>query len=122
MQATLIVFAKEILDNLRDRRSLASALIMGPIFAPVMLAFVINLSIERSLEDVELTLELPVLGQAHAPSLVRYLQSRNIAAVDGPESRVAAPVPSSVNPIMRSNGAISLPMPVSSAISLSSAT
>ncbi|MGI9248792.1 MAG: ABC transporter permease [Woeseiaceae bacterium] len=90
MRTTLIVFVKEILDNLRDRRSLASALIMGPIFAPVMLAFVINLSVERSLNDVERTLELPVLGQAHAASLMRYLHSRNIIAVDGPENRITA--------------------------------
>jgi sodium transport system permease protein len=90
MRTALIVYAKEILDNVRDRRSLASALIVGPMFAPVMLAFVINLSVERSLEDVESTLDLPVLGQEHAPSLVRYLRSRNIDAADGPESRAAA--------------------------------
>lgn len=90
MRTVLIVFAKEIIENLRDRRTLASALIMGPIFGPVLFAFVINLSIERSLEDIERTLELTVLGQAHAPNLVRYLGSRNIEVVDGPPDRAAA--------------------------------
>lgn len=90
MRTVLIVFAKEIIENLRDRRTLASALIMGPIFGPVLFAFVINISIERSLEDIERTLELTVLGQAHSPNLVRYLGSRNIEVVDGPPDRAAA--------------------------------
>ncbi len=90
MRTTIVVFLKEILDNLRDRRTLASALIMGPIFGPVLFAFVINLSIERSLDDVERTMELPVIGQQHAPNLVRYLESRNIEVVDGPADAAAA--------------------------------
>jgi len=90
MRTALIVFLKEIIDNLRDRRTLASALIMGPIFGPVLFAFVINLSIERSLEDVERTLELPVIGRSHAPNLVRYLASQNIDVVEGPDERAAA--------------------------------
>ena len=89
--ATLItVFLKEIVDNLRDRRTLASALIMGPIFGPVLFAFVINLSIERSLESAETTLELPVIGAEHAPNLMRYLESHNIDIVDAPADADAA--------------------------------
>lgn len=90
MRTVLIVFIKEIIDNFRDRRTLASALIMGPIFGPLLFAFVINLSIERSLEDVERTLELPIMGEANAPNLVRYLKSRNIDVVDAPADRDAA--------------------------------
>ena len=90
MRTVLIVFVKEIIDNLRDRRTLASALIMGPIFGPLLFAFVINLSIERSLQDVEKTLELPVIGEQHAPNLVRYLNSRNIDVVEAPAERSAA--------------------------------
>jgi len=63
MRTLLTVFFKEILDNVRDRRTLVSALIMGPIFGPVMFAFVINLSIDRALDDAETTMELPVIGQ-----------------------------------------------------------
>ena len=91
MTRTLVtVFLKEIVDNLRDRRSLASALIMGPIFGPLLFAFVISLSIERSLDDVEETMELPVVGQEYAPNLVRYLESRNIEITDGPADPDAA--------------------------------
>lgn len=90
MRTLLTVFFKEIVDNLRDRRTLASALLMGPIFGPIMFAFVINLSIERSLDSVDRTMDLPVIGQEHAPNLLRYLQSRNIEIVDGPADRDAA--------------------------------
>jgi sodium transport system permease protein len=90
MGTSFTVFLKEVLDNFRDRRTLGSALLMGPIFGPVLFAFVINLSIERSLESAETTLELPVIGQEHAPNLVSFLRSRNIDAVDGPADSAAA--------------------------------
>jgi len=90
MRTLLTVFFKEILDNIRDRRTLMSALIMGPIFGPVMFAFVINLSIDRALDDAESTMELPVVGQEHAPNLMRFLESRNIEIVDGPDDINAA--------------------------------
>ena len=90
MGTTFTVFLKEILDNFRDRRTLISALIMGPIFGPVLFSFVINLSIERSIEDAEKTLELPVIGQEYAPNLVDFLTSRNIDTVSGPEDLATA--------------------------------
>jgi sodium transport system permease protein len=74
-----------LLDNVRDRRTLASALIMGPIFGPVMFAVVINMSIDRALDDAESIMELPVIGQEYAPNLMRFLESRNIDIVAGPE-------------------------------------
>lgn len=85
MRTFLTVFLKEILDNLRDRRTLASALIMGPIFGPVLFAFIITLSIDRALDDAETIMELPVVGQEYAPNVMRFLESRNIDIVDGPE-------------------------------------
>jgi len=90
MRILLTVFIKEIIDNFRDRRTLASALIMGPLFGPLLFAFVINLSIERSLSAADETLDLAVIGQQHAPNLMRYLKSNNIRVVDGPEDREAA--------------------------------
>lgn len=86
MRTLLTVFLKEVIDNLRDRRTLMSALIMGPIFGPVMFAFLINMSIDRALDDAESTMELAVTGQQHAPNLMRFLQSRNIDIVDSPGS------------------------------------
>jgi sodium transport system permease protein len=85
MRTFLTVFFKEILDNLRDRRTLASALIMGPIFGPVLFALVINMSIDRALDNAENIMTLPVIGQEHAPNLMRFLESRNIDVVAGPD-------------------------------------
>ena len=85
MRTFLTVFFKELLDNVRDRRTLASALIMGPIFGPVMFAVVINMSIDRALDDAESVMKLPVIGQEHAPNVMRFLESRNIDIVAGPE-------------------------------------
>lgn len=90
MGTSFTVFRKEVLDNFRDRRTLVSALLMGPLFGPLLFAFVINLSIDRSMSDVEKTLSVPVLGAEFAPNLVRYLESKNLAVVDAPPTREAA--------------------------------
>jgi sodium transport system permease protein len=90
MRTLLTVFSKEVVDNFRDRRTLASALLMGPLLGPMLFAFVINLSIERSLSDVDSSMALPVIGAEHAPNLQRFLESRNIEIVDGPPGRDAA--------------------------------
>ena len=84
------VFQKEVIDNFRDRRTLMSALLMGPVFGPILFAFVINLSLKQTLTDVTQPLDVPVIGQQHAPNLVRFLNSRNINVIDAPESRDAA--------------------------------
>lgn len=90
MRTTLTVFLKEVLDNFRDRRTLISALLMGPLFGPILFAFVINLSLDRTLSNIESTLSVPVLGAEHAPNLIRYLESRNLDVVDAPATRAAA--------------------------------
>lgn len=90
MRTVSTVFRKEVLDNVRDRRTLMSALLMGPLFGPIIFVFLINLSIERSLSDVEQTLDVPVIGAAHAPNLAAYLVSNKLRLVDGPASRDAA--------------------------------
>jgi sodium transport system permease protein len=90
IRASFVVFVKEILDNLRDRRTLASALIMGPIFGPALFAFAINISIEQSMENAEQAMELPVVGAQYAPNLVRFLESENIDVVAAPGDRSAA--------------------------------
>jgi len=90
MRTLIAVFKKEVIDNFRDRRTLASALLMGPLLGPMLFAFVINLSIERSLSDIDKPMDLPVIGAEYAPNLTRYLESRNIVIVDGPADRGAA--------------------------------
>jgi sodium transport system permease protein len=90
MRTLLTVFSKEVLDNVRDRRTLASALLMGPLLGPILFAFIMNLSIERSLSDIDSTMQLPVIGAELAPNLTRFLESRNIEVIGGPTDRDAA--------------------------------
>ncbi|MGB5246341.1 MAG: ABC transporter permease [Woeseia sp.] len=90
MRALRVVFGKEVMDNFRDRRTLMSALLMGPLFGPILFAFVINLSLKQSLSDDAEPLDLPVIGQEHAPNLMTFLESENINVVTGPADRDAA--------------------------------
>jgi sodium transport system permease protein len=90
MKTIRTVFAKEVIDNFRDRRTLVSALLMGPLFGPILFAFVINLSVSQSLDNADEALDLPVIGGEYAPNLVRFIESRNINVLQGPESRQAA--------------------------------
>lgn len=90
MKTIITVFMKELVDNFRDRRTLISALLMGPLFGPILFAFIINLSVKQSLSNADEPLDLPVIGSEHAPNLMGYLESNNIVIVDGPASRDAA--------------------------------
>lgn len=90
MKTIRTVFFKEVKDNFRDRRTLLTALLMGPLFGPILFAFVINLSLKQSLSNDEEALDLPVIGQQHAPNLITFLESNNINVVDGPADRAAA--------------------------------
>lgn len=92
MRRAGIVFAKEVVDNLRDRRSLMAALFY-PILGPSLLVVVLML-VGRTFRDrAETNIELPVVGAANAPNLVDYLGTYGLDVVDGPvdpEAAVAA--------------------------------
>ena len=90
MNTILTVLRKEVLDNLRDRRTLMTAIIMGPLFGPLLFAVVINLSIDRALSSSESVLELPVIGAENAPNLVEFLRTKKIDVIEGPEDSAAA--------------------------------
>lgn len=89
MRAFLIVFAKEILDNIRDRRSLTAALLMA-LMMPLFFVFLISFQLERVLDSDEQLISLPVIGAGNAPNLMRYLESHNIDIVAGPVDAASA--------------------------------
>ena len=43
-----------------------------------------------SLDDIDRLMEVPVIGQQHAPNLMLYLESHNIEIANGPADRAAA--------------------------------
>ncbi len=73
MRAIFTVFAKEFRENLRDRRTLFTALIFGPLFSPLLFAAVLGLMIQRGDTQQDKPLELAVSHTERAPNLVATL-------------------------------------------------
>ncbi|MCK9539333.1 ABC transporter permease [Dokdonella sp.] len=88
MNTSLIVFWKELRENLRDRRTLANALLVGPLIGPIMFVMIINLSLNREFSKAEAPLEIPVIGAEHAPNLVAALEQMGLV----PQPPVADPI------------------------------
>lgn len=73
-----VVLKKELVDHLRDRRSLTSGLLV-PLLGPVLFAMMFTFLAEMSRKDKLLV--VPVRGPENAPSLVAFLE-RNGAKVE----------------------------------------
>jgi sodium transport system permease protein len=73
-RATRIVFAKELLENLRDRRVILSAFLFGVLLAPVIFGLTTSLASKRVVESQDKPLRLTVSGSERAPNLVRFLE------------------------------------------------
>ena len=72
------IFQKEITDNLRDRRSLLSALLY-PLLGPAILIAIFYAIGNLANEQSEKPLNLPVIGAENAPNLVEFLRQANVA-------------------------------------------
>jgi sodium transport system permease protein len=81
MRAILTVFAKEFLENLRDRRTVLTALLLGPLFGPIFFSVMLQLSLDRSRVGADETIELPTINGAAAPNLMAFLQSQRVHIV-----------------------------------------
>jgi len=81
MRAVLIVFAKEFLENLRDRRTVLTALLLGPLFGPIFFSVMLQLSLDRSRVGADETIVLQTINGAAAPNLMAYLQSQRVRIV-----------------------------------------
>ena len=91
MNSALIVFLKEVRENLRDRRTVINTLLTGPLLAPVIFVLIINGVVSRQLDKAEKPLPVPVVGAEHAPNLIAALKQQNIvieAAPADPERAV----------------------------------
>lgn len=88
--AWITVCAKEVRENLRDRRTLGSALLFGPLMFPVMLVVMLTVVGNRISSDLEKTLKLPVVGAGHAPNLVTWLRQQGVEIQPAPADPVQA--------------------------------
>ena len=78
MRTLLTVFAKEFLENLRDRRTLLSALLFGPLFGPLLFGLMVSRMLKQSVVESDVPLKITISGGHYAPGLIRYLEGRGV--------------------------------------------
>ncbi len=81
-RAFLTVFRKEVMENLRDRRTLTSAFLAAPLLGPLLFVMLISVTLNRELDKADQPLPVPVIGAAHAPNLIEALKAGGV--VPGP--------------------------------------
>ena len=85
------VFRKEILENLRDRRTIFNALLMGPLLGPLLFIGLSSFMINRQMDKAEKPLEVSVIGAEYAPNLVEALKQQGLKPkppVENPEQKI----------------------------------
>jgi sodium transport system permease protein len=78
MSAILTVFLKEFRENLRERRTLFSALILGPLLGPLLFAAAMSLEIEQGSVKNDRPVTLAVSSADHAPNLLAFLHEYGV--------------------------------------------
>jgi sodium transport system permease protein len=78
MRAILTVFIKEFRENLREKRTLLSALILGPLLGPILFAVALSSSIERGASRNDRPVMLAVSHANRAPNLISFLHQYGV--------------------------------------------
>ncbi|MGO4701667.1 ABC transporter permease [Dyella sp. 2RAB6] len=89
--AFVTVFLKEVRENLRDRRTIVTALVTGPLLGPMIFALLLGSMLSRELDKAEQPLKVPVIGAERAPNLIDALKAGGIVpqpAIANPEQAV----------------------------------
>jgi sodium transport system permease protein len=73
-----IVFRKEAMENLRERRVIFSAFFFGVLLAPIMFALATTLTSKRIAQTQDEPLELLVAGHERAPNLLAFLRENGV--------------------------------------------
>ena len=84
MRAIFTVFAKEFRENLRERRTLFTALVFGPLLGPLLFAAGLSLQLDRTVRESERPVALAVVHGERAPNLLNFLRQYGVTvtAVD----------------------------------------
>ncbi|MBS0432430.1 MAG: ABC transporter permease [Proteobacteria bacterium] len=101
MKSSLVVFLKEVRENLRDRRTVINTFVTGPLIAPLIFVLAFQFGINSMLEKAEKPLPVSVIGAANAPDLIASLRQLGMdvkPAIANPEAAVRA---QDVNVVMR---------------------
>ena len=86
----LIVMAKEILDNLRDRQTVFYALLFGPVLLPLIIGGSIVGSLKQFSINFDEVSSLAVVNAEAAPNFIAFLYGNNIDAQTAPDDVNAA--------------------------------
>ena len=81
IKALGVVFRKELVDSLRDRRSIMAALIW-PVTGPLIFALMFTFIAHR--QSTEKPLALAVKGAEYAPTLIRWLGQQGVRVTPAP--------------------------------------
>lgn len=89
MSTVAVVFRKEMTDNLRDRRSIAMAMIY-PIIGPLLLGLMITFVAGTLAIEPNRPIDIAVANVGNAPELVRFLKARGATMREAPADPAAA--------------------------------
>ena len=78
VRAILTVFRKEFSENLRERRTLFSALVLGPLLGPVLFAVALSLSLQQNTAKSDRPIALAVTHAERAPNLLAFLHQYGV--------------------------------------------
>jgi sodium transport system permease protein len=87
MNAMLTIWLKEVRENLRDKRTVFSALIWGPLVGPLLFVVMMNAQVNQSMAKAEGPLKVPVIGAQYAPNLIAALKQQGLV----PQAPLANP-------------------------------
>ena len=72
------VFKKEIMENIRDKRTMMSSVVMGSFLGPLMALGIIYMTAQMGKDKAEKQLELPVVNMEYAQNLKKHLLSQDV--------------------------------------------
>ena len=84
-----VIIHKELLDNMRDRRSVGNALftvLLNPLIYIVLFGFM-NRAFS---EQIDRPLELHISGAQYAPNLIQFLEQNNVNILEAPDDAETA--------------------------------
>jgi sodium transport system permease protein len=82
MKALLIVWKKELLELVRDRRTLALTLLFAPLLGPLLFLGLATIGESKAKEQMEKPMAIAIAGAERAPNLVAWLSAEGIDRKD----------------------------------------
>lgn len=85
-----IVMLKELRESLRDRRTLLTSLVLGPVFAPLFFILVLKLALARQVSAQDEAVPVTVANAAAAPNFVQSLRESGLTVTlrDGGDAQI----------------------------------